>query len=161
MTESIALTEFKQGVRLLRDSQPDNALEHFRKAVDLEQKNPYYISFTGLALARAQRKWDAAVKLCELALTMKRNEVQLHLNLAQVYSSAGRREEALITLERAEASLGPHPRIRQERQKLGRRQSPALPFLDRQNFLNKYLGMLRHRLFARANGSASLVLHSS
>lgn len=161
MTESIALTEFKQGMRLLRDAQPDNALEHFRNAANLEQKNPYFISFTGVALARSQRKWDAAAKLCELALGMKRTEVQLHLNLAQVYSSAGRREEALITLERAQASLGPHPRIQQERQKLGRRRSPALPFLDRQNFLNRYLGLFRHRVLSWANSSSSLVLHSS
>jgi tetratricopeptide (TPR) repeat protein len=156
MTDTVALTEFKQGVRMLRDSHPHNALEHFRKAVDLEQHNPYYISFVGVSLARAQRKWEPALKLCELALSMKRNEAQLYLNLAEVYTSAGRREEALITLD-----LGPQARIQQARLKLGRRRSPALPFLDRQNLLNRYLGALRHRILGWTNGSPSLLHHSS
>ena len=161
MTDSIALTEFKQGVRLLRDALPHNALEHFRKAVDLEQHNPYYISFVGVSLARAQRKWEPALKLCELALSMKHNEAQLYLNLAEVYTSAGRREEALITLDRALASLGPNARIQQARLKLGRRRSPALPFLDRQNVVNRYLGALRHRILSWTNHSSSPLLHSS
>jgi len=92
---------------------------------------------------------------------MKRNEARLYLNLAEVYTSAGRREEALITLDRALASLGPQARIQQARQKLGRRRSPALPFLDRQNFLNRYLGVLRHRLLSWTNSSQSPLLHSS
>jgi tetratricopeptide (TPR) repeat protein len=161
MTDNIALTEFKQGVRLLRDARPNDAFEHFRKAADLENNNPYYISFVGVSLARAQRKWEPALKLCELALTMKHNEAQLYLNLAEVYTSSGQREEALITLDRALASLGPNARIQQERLKLGRRRSPALPFLDRQNIVNRYLGALRHRLFSRSNGSHAPILHSS
>jgi tetratricopeptide (TPR) repeat protein len=146
---------------MLRDARPHNALAHFRNAVDLEKNNPYYISFVGVSLARAERNWKAALELCELALTMKRNEAQLFLNLAEVYTSAGRREEALITLDRALASLGPQARIQQARLKLGRRRSPALPFLDRQNFLNRHLGNLRHRLLAWANGSSLPLRHSS
>jgi tetratricopeptide (TPR) repeat protein len=161
MTDNIALTEFKQGVRLLRDARPNDAFEHFRKAADLENNNPYYISFVGVSLARSQRKWEPALKLCELALSMKHNEAQLYLNLAEVYTSSGQREEALITLDRALASLGPNARIQQERLKLGRRRSPALPFLDRQNIVNRYLGALRHRLFSRSNGSHAPILHSS
>lgn len=161
MTESIALTEFKHGVRLLRDALPHNALAHFRKAVELDQHNPYYISFVGVSLARAQRKWEPALKLCELALSMKHNEAQLYLNLAEVYTSSGRREEALITLDRALASLGPNARIQEARLKLGRRRSPALPFLDRQNIVNKYLGAFRHRILSWTNHSSSPVLHSS
>jgi Flp pilus assembly protein TadD len=153
MTECVALTEFKLGVKMLRDARPHTALAHFRKAADLEKNNPYYLSFVGVSLARAERNWKTSLELCESALTMKHNEAQLYLNLAEVYTSAGRREEALMTLDRALASLGPLARIQQARQKLGRRRSPALPFLDRQNFLNKQLGFLRHRILTWANGS--------
>jgi hypothetical protein len=83
------------------------------------------------------------------------------LNLAEVYTSAGQREEALITLDRGLASLGPNTRIQQARLKLGRRRSPALPFLDRQNIVNKYLGALRHRILSWTNHSSSPLLHSS
>ena len=56
---------------------------------------------------------------------MKRNDEQLFLNLAEVYMSAGRREEALLTLDRALASLGPNARIKQARIKLGSRRPPS------------------------------------
>jgi Flp pilus assembly protein TadD len=161
MTESVALTEFKLGVKMLRDARPHTALAHFRKAADLEKNNPYYLSFVGVSLARAERNWKTSLELCESALTMKHNEAQLYLNLAEVYTSAGRREEALMTLDRALASVGPLARIQQARQKLGRRRSPALPFLDRQNFLNKQLGFLRHRILTWATGSRVPLHHSS
>ena len=161
MTESVALTEFKLGVKMLRDARPHTALAHFRKAADLEKNNPYYLSFVGVSLARSERNWKTSLELCESALSIKHNEAQLYLNLAEVYTSAGRREEALMTLDRALASLGPLARIQQARQKLGRRRSPALPFLDRQNFLNKQLGFLRHRILTWANGSRDPLHYSS
>jgi Flp pilus assembly protein TadD len=161
MTESVALAEFKQGVRMLRDARAANALAHFRIAAELEKNNPYYISFVGVSLARAERSWKPALELCELALSMKRNEAQLFLNLAEVYTSAGRREEALNTLDRALASLGPDARIQQARLKLGRRRPPALPFLDRQNILNRQLGILRHRLVSWAVGLHFPLHHTS
>jgi len=161
MTENVAVTEFKRGVKMLRDGRPHNALAHFRVAVDLEKNNPYYRSFVGVALARAERNWDTALELCESALKMKRNEAQLYLNLAEVYTSAGRREEALMTLDRGLASLGRQICIEQARQRLGCRRPPALPFLDRQNFLNKQLGFLRHRLLSWAQGSSVTLHHSS
>jgi Flp pilus assembly protein TadD len=152
VAETVALTEFKLGVRMLRDSRPYVALEHFRSAAGQEKNNPYFMSFLGVSLARAERKWGPALELCETALSMKRNEAQFFLNLAEVYTSAGRREEALNTLDRALASLGNDARIRAARQKLGRRRSPALPFLDRQHVLNRSLGILRHRVLLLING---------
>lgn len=161
MADSEALTEFKLGVRLLRDRQPGNALLHFHRAAELEKQNPYYISFAGVALSRAEKKWSAALKLCETALGMKRKEAQLYLNLAEVYVSAGRREDALMTLDRALACLGRDARIVRARQKLGSRRSPVLPFLQRDNFINRHLGVLRHRLSEWADGSRFPLLHSS
>jgi len=161
MADSEALTEFKLGVRLMRDRDYHKALTHFRCAADLEQQNPYYISFLGVALSRAERKWPAALKLCQTALALKRNEPQLYLNLAEVYVSADRREDALMTLDRALACLGRDARIVRARRKLGSRRSPVLPFLDRHNFLNRHLGVLRHRLSEWADGLHSPLLHSS
>ena len=153
MADSVALTEFKLGLRMLRDGNPSDALSHFRQAADLEKQNPYYMSFVGVALARAEKQWAPALKLCETALSMKRKEAQLYLNLAEVYICAGRREDALRTLDRALASLGRDARIRRARMKLGSRRSPVLPFLNRHNTVNRYLGTWRHRILAWADSS--------
>ena len=122
------------------------AVEYLRHAAELDQQNPYYLSFLGVSVARSQRKWKSAVELCKAALSLKRNEVQLYLNLAEVYVSAGRRDDAIEVLERALIQIKDNPRISRARAKLGRRSAPVLPFLERGHILNRKLGKLRHRV---------------
>jgi Flp pilus assembly protein TadD len=149
MAEDSALAEFKQGIKLLRNGHSADALECLRHAAELEQQNPYYLSFLGVAVARAQRKWAAAVEFCEAALSSKRSEAQLYLNLAEVYLAAGRRDDAVAVLDKGLIYLRADGRIRGARAKLGRRCSPILPFLEREHFLNRSLGKLRHRVLRR------------
>jgi Flp pilus assembly protein TadD len=149
MAEDSAIADFKLGINLLRKGQSAEATEHFRHAAELEQKNPYYLSFLGVSVARAQRKWAAAVKLCETALSLRRNEAQLYLNLAEVYVSAGQRDDAVEVLDRALIYFSADTRIRRARANLGVRCSPVLPFLERGHFLNRSLGKLRRRVSGR------------
>ena len=153
MTEHSALGEFKQGINLLRNGHSAEAIEYLRHAAELEQQNPYYLSFLGVSVARAERKWAAAVELCETAVKLKRNDAQLYLNLAEVYVSAGRRDDAVAVLDKSLMYLRVDARIRQARANLGRRCSPVLPFLDRGHFLNRGLGKLRHRVLGRIGNS--------
>ena len=149
MAEHFALAEFKLGMKLLQNGQSAEALEYLRHAAELNQQNPYYLSFLGVSVARAQRKWAAAVKLCETALSLRRSDAQLYLNLAEVYVSAGRRDDAVAVLDRSLMYLRVNARIKRARASLGRRGSPVLSFLDRGNFLNRSLGKLRHRVLGR------------
>ena len=149
MPENAGVADFKQGIELLRKGQPAKALECFRRAVDLQQHNPFYISFLGVSTARSQGKWAASVDLCKTAVSLKRNEVQLYLNLAEVYMAAGRRDHAVETLDAASRYCAADRRVDRMRGNLGRRSAPVLPFLDRNNFLNRRLGRLRHRLRER------------
>src|SRR5215470_17093665 len=82
--------EFTRGVELLKNGYAGRALECLKRAVECDSRNPYYLSFCGLALARAGRQWRKATELCEQAIQLKRREVQFHLNLADVYVAAGR-----------------------------------------------------------------------
>jgi len=153
MVEDSTLVEFKQGMKLLRDGHSADALEYFRHAAELEQQNPYYLSFLGVAVARALQKWGPAVKFCETALNSKRSEAQLYLNLAEVYVSAGRRDDAVAVLDRGLIHFKADARIRRARANLGKRASPVLPFLEREHFLNRSLGKLRHRMLGRPRKS--------
>jgi Flp pilus assembly protein TadD len=153
MAEHSALDEFKQGVKLLRNGQSAEALEYLRHAAELNQQNPYYLSFLGVSVARAQRKWAQAVQLCETALSLRRNEVQLYLNLAEVYVAAGRRDDAVAVLDRGLLYSRLDVRVRRARAQLGKRNSPVLPFLERGNLLNVYLGKLRHRVLGGSRKS--------
>jgi Flp pilus assembly protein TadD len=149
MGEDATVAEFKVGIKLLRDGHPNEAFEYFRNAADSEQRNPFYLSFLGLSVARAQRKWAAAVELCEMAISLRRNEAQLYLNLAEVYVAAGRRDDAVEVLDRGLIQFRADARIKRARANLGKRCSPVLPFLDREHFLNRSLGKLRHRMAGR------------
>jgi len=149
MPDNAGLAEFKQGIELLRKGHSARAVECFRHATELKQQNPFYISFLGVAMARAQGQWATAVELCKRAVSLKRTDAQLYLNLAEVYVSAGRRDIAVETLDAASRYCAADARIGRMRGRLGRRTSPVLPFLDRGNPLNRSLGKLRHSVLVR------------
>jgi predicted Zn-dependent protease len=155
MPDDAGLTDFKDGIEFLRKGQPTRAAECFRQATERKQQNPYYISFLGISMARSQGKWAAAVELCKTAVSLKRNDVQLYLNLAEAYVSAGRRDIAVQTLDTASRHCGPDKRIVRMRGRLGKRRAPVLAFLPRENFLNRGFGILRHRLLLRLQTAAT------
>jgi Flp pilus assembly protein TadD len=139
--------EFRKGVELLKNEYPQKALVSLRRAFESDKRNAYYSSFLGLAIARAERKWDQASALCEIAVELKPKEIQLHLNLGQVYALAGRRQMALDRLDHAMELFGDDARLKQARSKVENRRAPLLPFFGRKHFLNGELGKLRHRIF--------------
>lgn len=138
--------EFKKGVELLKNEYPQKALVRLRRAYESDKHNAYYSSFLGLAIARGQRNWDQASELCEIAVQLKPEEIQFHLNLGEVYASAGLREKALDKLDHALELFGEDTRLKQARRKVEKRRAPLLPFFRREHLLNRGLGKFRHRI---------------
>ncbi len=139
------MTEFREAVELLKNEYPQKALAKLRRAYECDKHNPYFMSFLGLSIARAQRKWDLASELCETAVQLKPKEIQFYLNLGEVYAASGMRERALDKLDDAVQLFGEDARLRQARSKVQNRRNPILPFFGRTHFLNRELGKLRHR----------------
>ena len=139
------MNEFKAGVELLKNEYPQPALVRFRRAYECDKHNPYFMSFLGLSIARAQRKWEQASELCEMAVQLKPKEIQFYLNLGEVYAASGLRERALDKLDGAIELFGEDARLRQARSRVQNRRNPILPFFGRAHFLNRELGKLRHR----------------
>jgi Flp pilus assembly protein TadD len=150
-TEHDPVADFKNGVAMLKNGYAQNALEPLRRAFECERRNPYYLSFLGLSIARAERKWDQASELCEIAVQLKRQEAQFHLNLAEVYQMAGRNTKAIETLDAALKLFRSDQRLKRARTRIEKRRTPVLSFLNRDNVLNKQLGKLRHRALKRAS----------
>src|SRR5207237_8593412 len=99
MLDTGAFSEFTTGLTLVRDDDGMKALPRMRRAVELDRNNPYYMPYLGVVLARSERKWGEAERLCDSAVRMKRNQAQLYLNLAEVYAAAGRRDDAVDALQ--------------------------------------------------------------
>lgn len=145
MMDTEAFREFKQGLALLRDNYAVKALPHMRRAVELEKNNPYYMSYLGVVMARSEQRWAEAEKLCDGAVRMKRNQAQLYLNLAEVYATAGRREDAVEALQAGLKFARRDVRLNIALNRLIHRRAPVFTFLARKHPLNKSVGKLRHR----------------
>jgi tetratricopeptide (TPR) repeat protein len=141
-----SFAEFKEGVKLLKNDYPQKALVKLQSAFESDKHNPYYISFLGVSIARAQQKWPQASELCEMAIQLNPKEIQFYLNLAEVYALAGLREMSLHKLDYALGLFGEDPRLRRARSKVEKRRTPVLPFFGREHLLNRELGKLRHRI---------------
>src|SRR5260221_579184 len=145
MMEPEPYREFKTGLSLLRDNYGIRALPDMRRAVDLDKNNPYYMSYLGVVLARSEGKWGEAERLCDSAVRMKRNQAQLYLNLAEVYATAGRRDDAVDALQTGLKFARRDIRLTIAMNKLTERRRPVLSFLGRRHPINRQLGILRHR----------------
>jgi tetratricopeptide (TPR) repeat protein len=141
-----SFAEFKEGVKLLKNDYPQKALMKLQSAFESDKHNPYYISFLGVSIARAQQDWAQATELCDRAVQLNPKEIQFHLNLAEVYALAGLREVSLHKLDYALGLFGDDRRLKRARSRIEKRRSPVLPFLGREHFLNRELGKLRHRI---------------
>src|SRR5215469_7624767 len=137
MLDTEAFREFKQGLTLLRDDYALKALPHMRRAVELDKNNPYYMSYLGVVLARSEQKWGEAERLCDAAVRMKRNQAQLYLNLAEVYATAGRKDDAVDALQSGLKYARRDVRLTIAMNKLTRRRDPVLSFLGRKHPLNR------------------------
>jgi len=98
-----------------------------------------------VALARTQQKWAEAERMCDSAVRLKRNQAQLYLNLAEVYMTADRREEARETLLAGMKYARRDIRLNIAMAKLTPRRRPIFSFLERKHPLNRHFGMLRHK----------------
>ncbi len=140
-----ALIEFKKGLGLLQKGYSLDAVTKLRHAASLEPHNAYFLSYLGLAVGLAQRRWAEAESLCMEALRIKRNLPQLYLNLAELYENFGRLGEAIDILREGLRFTGRDSRLVAALRSHGVRRSPVLPFLGRKNAVNRYLGRLRSK----------------
>ncbi|MFZ0211615.1 MAG: tetratricopeptide repeat protein [Candidatus Acidiferrales bacterium] len=144
------MMEFKECLKRMRDGDPGDALAHARRALGAAPKNPFYLSYTGLLAAMADRRFADAETLCREALNLKCNHAQLYLNLAEVYHQSGRMSDAIGILEKGMVSAGRDFRIRRALERIGVRRAPVLAFLHRNHPVNRMLGRLRHRFAGSA-----------
>ncbi len=138
--------EFKEGMTQYQAGYYARAFARFQRAVELDKTNATYLSYLSLLVALAQKNFEAAEQLGHTALRMTRNDPQLYLNLAEVYLKAGDKEDAVEALQVGLTYTKQDVRLKRMLRKLGVRRPPVISFLERKHFLNRYLGMARHKI---------------
>ncbi|MBZ5639654.1 MAG: tetratricopeptide repeat protein [Acidobacteriia bacterium] len=146
---------FRKGLAALSEGNPAEAVEQFRQAIVIERQRSVsrpqmrYVSFYGLALARANGATAEAVQTCERAAKLDFCNPDLLLNLGQVYLLAGKTTRALMAFERGLRLAPEHGRLRAALAEVDRRGTPPLPFLRRSHAMNRWLGKLRRATLSR------------
>ena len=137
----------EKGIAFLHDNNRLAALACFDKAFVIG-KSPELLSYLSYCIAAERGQIYEAMNLCNDALSHEPDNPVHYLNLGRIYLHAGKKEDALLPLRKG-LSFGENLAIRSILEKIGTRGKPVFPFLHRNSFLNKYIGLLLHRLKLR------------
>ncbi len=107
----------------------------------IERHTPLTRSYHAYVIARERGEFTHALALCRKSLREEPRNTRLYLNLGRVFLAAGRRDQAIRAFRQG-LKFGNDPKIRRHLDQLGLRKPEPIPALDRNNPLNKYLGLL-------------------
>jgi tetratricopeptide (TPR) repeat protein len=124
-----------------------HALECYERLIARE-RSPEVCSALGYCLAKEKGTHREALYLCNEAIRNEPKSPRHFLFLGRVYLLAGRKKEAIRAFNLG-LRHGGSAEIGMELKKLGYRKPPVLPFLSRDNPLNKYLGKMLSRMGLR------------
>lgn len=145
--EIIEENSFEVGLTALATDRMADALKWFRKAVE-ENKSPLACSYLAYCLAREEASYREAVAICMDAMKDEPKNPEIYLNLGRIYLLTGHKRPALRAFQLG-LRYGKNPEIVREFNRLGWRQAPPLPFLQRANPLNKMLGKIMKKAGVR------------
>jgi tetratricopeptide (TPR) repeat protein len=134
---------YTMGMEALKSGNTGAALEFLEKAIKLE-RNPLFCSSLALCLAKEKRDFKEAVSLCKEAIKKDPKNSIHFLNLGKIHILANQKKDALRILNMG-LRYEDNREIIAELQRFGRRRPPVIPFLERSNPLNKYLGKLLYK----------------
>jgi len=138
---------FKKGIALLTDNNTLGALAYFEKAYTAK-KTPSIQSYLGMCIALERGKITYGLMLCNNAILLEPGNPVHYQNLGRIYLRAGKILDAIETFRKG-LLFGDNAEIKRILDSLGTRKKPVFPFLPRNNFLNKYAGLIMHRLKLR------------
>ncbi|MCL4492602.1 MAG: tetratricopeptide repeat protein [Nitrospirae bacterium] len=140
MVNTTAKELFEKGVEALSQNKTLPALASFEKAIQMGD-NPAYYSYLAYCIAKERGQVRKAISLCEEAIQKDTENPVHYLNLGKVYLHAGNKEYA-IKVFREGLKFERNQQIINELIKLATRKPPVIPFLNRDNPINKYLGII-------------------
>ncbi len=116
-------------------------------------EDPLILSYYGCLQAIVDKKYRSGVDTCKKAITLlKKAETfgeellypVFYLNLGRAYVAAGKKKDAIESFNKGLEYDNSNRELLKELRSLGMRKKPLVPFLDRSNPINKYIGMILH-----------------
>jgi tetratricopeptide (TPR) repeat protein len=144
---AIAQREFDRAQLELDQNNVLAALACLERALGIWD-DPVWHSRLGFCIAKQRGQITRAFELCRGAIEHDPDNPLHYLYLGKVYLIAGNASEALQSLRQG-MILGGSRELEQLLDAIGTRKTPVLPFLSRDNLLNKYLGIVLARFGLR------------
>jgi Flp pilus assembly protein TadD len=141
------LLEFERARRAIAMDNTVAGLACLEKALSLKDDKGWY-SYLGYCVAKERGQVSRGSDLCMISLEHDPNNPEHYLNLGKILLLSGKRSEALHVL-RDGVARGENAELMALLNQFGKRKSPLIPFLPRSNPLNRFLGLLFHRLGLR------------
>lgn len=104
----------------------------------------FFYAYLGHAIARCEGRRHVGLELCRHAVELQPFQPVNHLNLARTYLLIGNRRLALRSLKKGLAIDSTHRELLELSREMGVRRRPPIPFLPRENPLNRWLGKLTY-----------------
>lgn len=136
------------GILYVREGRYDEAFRALRQAMFAYTEKsghemPYHLmSYYGLCLVVLRQDPPRGLALCKRAVDEAGNRTEFYWALGKAYLALRRKAQAITAFQHG-LQIGDDARLVSELRRLGVRNTPLIPFLSRENFLNRYLGILR------------------
>lgn len=145
---------FEEVQHLLRNKNPKNALSTLREALEAYPTDPFLLSYYGCLVAVIENKAREGISICRDAID-RLNETMtfgieffypvFYLNLGRAYIKGKKKKEAIKALKYGLQYDPDNHDILWEMNKFGVRRKKSIPFLERSNPANKYIGLILHK----------------
>jgi len=133
--------KFRQGMQFLNNNNLDKATKLFEKAYKEDNENARYMSYYGLCAAMRWGAIGLGIELCTRAVKKEFYKTEYYINLSRVYIKANNNKGAISALKKGLRFDPENDIIHKELIKLGARIKPVIPFMNRSNLINKFLGI--------------------
>jgi hypothetical protein len=145
VTPPEATASFHEGLARYREGDAAAAHALFERSHRRAPFDARFMSWYGLTLVLVERNSNLGVLYCDQALRVSGPEPELLLNQARAHLALGQRERAVRSIIRGLAAAPLDPALKAAQASMGWRRKPVLPFLSRDNVLNRWFGRIRHK----------------
>lgn len=146
-TGAIAQKEFDRAQQELDQNNVLAALACLERALGIWD-DPLWHSRFAYCIAKQRGHLTKAFQLCRNSLEHDPDNPLHYLYLGKVHLVAGNTHEALLAFRQG-MTHGGSPELERMLEGIGTRKAPVIPFLSRDNLLNKYLGIIFSRFGLR------------
>lgn len=131
------------------------ALKLLTAALEQYPNEPFVLSYYGCLDTILNKNYTYGIDTCSKAIEIVKERIPfgreffypiLYLNLGRAYLAAGNKKEAIEAFYGGLAFDYENKDLLREIKKLGMRRKPVVRFLPRSHRINKYIGMILHKL---------------